>query len=501
MSEQLDNELRKRISEVFDNYEDTAPANEGWLLLRQKFPEKKKNRIIPMWWMSAAAVLLILAAFGLWFANQPQKTEQVAVKPVIKNTQPNSRQNSPLQGNGESSAASTNSNNQTNNVKPGDAANTITPAPIEQFAGTLNTYKKQDQVAATPYYPASNTPVNNNLLANTNVNPANPAVSALSPANNNSKNASGVTPVLISADSNSNIAQQNILAQQKTVASQQPKSVIAVQKDSASANVAQSRMAALLAKEQNKENINAKKDKTENKLDADKKILYGVYAATYFNYAEGSKTQMNTGAGFSTDIRLTKNIKLSTGIAIGRNTLSYENQPVTASIQSDAIAASNNARVEVLPASPTTQLGFNSLKVAATPSVSGYNVSLTGLDVPVNIKYEFSPQKTDAYISAGVSSGTFISENFNYRFTNNIPGAITTSAASVPDASASKSFTGFNFARTLNLSMGVGYQITKHNRLVIEPFFKYPLGGLGSQQIRFGSGGLNLQFKFQGSKK
>jgi hypothetical protein len=59
MSEQLDNELRKRINEVFDNYEDTAPANEGWLLLREKYPEKKKRSVLPLWW-SAAAVLLLL---------------------------------------------------------------------------------------------------------------------------------------------------------------------------------------------------------------------------------------------------------------------------------------------------------------------------------------------------------------------------------------------------------------------------------------------------------
>lgn len=508
MSEQLDNELRKRISEVFDNYEDTAPAEEGWLLLREKFPEKKKNRIVPMWWMSAAAVLLLLAAFGLWFYNQPQKNEQIAVKPVTKKGQPDNQQNAPNNGDKNSSPViPDNSNNQPNNIEPGAATSTQSPSSltqpsVEQLAGNRTILKKQNPVAATPFNPADNTPANGSLLTNLPVNAANSPVSTLSAANSNAKNGNGAGVINTGADSSNNMAQQAVLAaQQNPRTTQQQKSIIATQKDSASADAAQSRMAALLAKEQNKEEINAKKDKTENKLNADKRVLYGVYAATYFNYAEGSKTQMNTGAGFSTDIRLSKNFKLSTGIAIGKNTLSYQNQPVTASVQGDAIAASNYARVEVMPAAANTQLGFTPLKVAASPSVSGYNVSLTGLDVPINIKYEFSPQKTDAYISAGLSSGTFITENFNYSFNNNIPDAIATTTNSVPDASASKSFTGFNFARTLNLSMGVGYQITKHNRLVIEPFFKYPLGGLGSQQIRFGSGGLNLQFKFQSAKK
>ncbi len=41
--EQLDNEFKKRIKEVFDHYEDdTAPA--GWALLREKYPEKQSDR-------------------------------------------------------------------------------------------------------------------------------------------------------------------------------------------------------------------------------------------------------------------------------------------------------------------------------------------------------------------------------------------------------------------------------------------------------------------------
>jgi RNA polymerase sigma-70 factor (ECF subfamily) len=34
-----------------------------------------------------------------------------------------------------------------------------------------------------------------------------------------------------------------------------------------------------------------------------------------------------------------------------------------------------------------------------------------------------------------------------------------------------------------------------------KPFLKYPLNGLGEQQIRFGAGGLNLKFDFKSSKK
>jgi len=135
------------------------------------------------------------------------------------------------------------------------------------------------------------------------------------------------------------------------------------------------------------------------------------------------------------------------------------------------------------------------LRVATTPVVSAYNVSLTGLDIPLNIKYEFNPQKNDSYILAGLSSGTFITENFTYRY-DNTPNAFGVSS-NLPDATTKRSFSRFDFARTLNLSIGMGYQISKQNRLIIEPFLKYPLSGLGSEQIKFGAGGLNLRFKFQ----
>jgi hypothetical protein len=66
MDEQLDNELKKRIQEVFENFEDTT-ADEGWLLLREKFPEEESKRrgLIWFWRGSAAAVLLTFLGIGL----------------------------------------------------------------------------------------------------------------------------------------------------------------------------------------------------------------------------------------------------------------------------------------------------------------------------------------------------------------------------------------------------------------------------------------------------
>jgi hypothetical protein len=113
-----------------------------------------------------------------------------------------------------------------------------------------------------------------------------------------------------------------------------------------------------------------------------------------------------------------------------------------------------------------------------------------GVDIPLNLKYTFDPGKSETYLLAGVSSGTFLDETYTYSFTN----------STSQSQSTRNSFSGFYFARMLNFAIGTGYRIGA-NRLIIEPFLKYPLEGLGSQQIRFGSGGVNLKFSIPSQKR
>jgi hypothetical protein len=479
MGEELDNELKKRISEVFDNYEDTAPAEDGWKLLREKFPAKKQRRIATVWW-SAAATLLVLCLFGLWFYNHPDKTEQVVVKPVKEIIKPNDSVvvSQPLtpQTPGETDVEQTSDKQQFANAnrKPAIANQNSFIAPVTSVSKSRST----PQVTSLPG-------TNQELLAGVLKNQDPTSTPVVTP---DSK--AVLTNTKVKLDSNI-----SILAQQYNTS--QPKSNNIVAKDSiAETDESKSRMSIFLANEQKKE---ANKKLKGEKALIDKRILYSVYAATYFNYAEGSKSQMNTGAGFSTDIKLFSNFKLSTGVAIGKNTLNYSGQPSQPGILNEAIGISRLKSNAMESANVTPTMGFVSSRVVVDPVVSSYNVSLTGFDLPINLKYEFNPKKSDSYISAGLSSGTFINETYNYSYDNTVNSLLPTPA--IPDATISKSFTRFDFARTLNLSLGMGYQITKNNRLVIEPFLKYPLSGLGSQQIRFGAGGINLRLKFQRAKK
>lgn len=195
---------------------------------------------------------------------------------------------------------------------------------------------------------------------------------------------------------------------------------------------------------------------------------------------------MNLGAGFTSDFRITNNLKLSTGVAIGQNSLSYNDNKATPSSGANAAFAS----------SPITAFTLNAVTALNATRVENvnrkYNASLVGLDIPINLKYQFNPQKSDTYVSAGLSSGTFINETYQYVYAN---------AQNAIENSTHNSFNSFDFAKTLNVSFGVGYPLGKSNRLIVEPFLKYPLDGLGSQQIRFGAGGINLKLNFQSSKK
>ena len=102
-------------------------------------------------------------------------------------------------------------------------------------------------------------------------------------------------------------------------------------------------------------------------------MRFGVYAATYFNYAKGSNNQVNAGAGFTADIVLTGNLKLVTGLSVNQNSFAYNNSG-----------------------------GFDSTFPA--PAIYGngssgnttytQNASLIGLDIPLDLKYVLNSRKT-----------------------------------------------------------------------------------------------------------
>jgi hypothetical protein len=479
MDDKFDKDLTNRIREVFEDYPH-PPADEGWAQLRKKFPgEQKNNKIAWLWWSSVAAALLVFLGMGLWLLNPDKPVENIAnniVKPIQK----------------DSVAA-------TNGANPAVSGDNIASSqkPAAQLPAEP-TDKQQIADASQNADVLQNNKYNNSLAK---------SYPRAIPQPENFSHAAPPTvqyPVTDSAPEKAPIAiaavPKTLPDSQKVIINKIPEPQIAknnqpVTVDNSNDAVKQKiqppkSIMELLKSERGNAIV---KNKAPDKQDS-KKVNFSVYAATYLNYATGSANQINAGAGFTSDIKLSNNIKLSTGVSLAQNTLRYDNAPPSNGGQVYSNAAPNSAISQAN--------AFVTGKSLSVPEFKNYNARLVGLDIPVNIKYEFNPQKNDTYISAGLSSGTFIDERYtsSYQYRDASPLGNST-VTRQQDETSSKSFNSFYFGKTLNVAFGIGYPLGKSNRLIIEPFLKYPLDGLGAQQIRFGAGGLNLKINFKGSKK
>lgn len=470
MDEQFDNDLKNRIKEVFENIEDSS-ANEGWLLLRKKFPAEQARRPLAwLWWGAAAAILLLFLGLGLWINNEEIHPEKLITK-TAKHTQPvapvTGKANQPASNkitpdNGESLTKTTTTNN---------------PAINSNRSKTSIILKKQTQQGITPKLFPEDTLSKNTFIAKTinkakntdNKGPVQQLAATIQPSAATSNQAVGSLQ-----PGNKVSAQQQVVTVQPLIT---PPSLVII-KPQPPAKSINSMFA---------EDKIVNSPKSDEEVKNTKTVNFSVYAATYFNYAKGSNNQVNEGAGFTSDIRLSKNLKLVTGVAIAQNTLNYTG--ATTSLPS-VNEESFSAQVAIIP---RAQNVYN----VAVPTLNNYNASLVGLDIPLNLKYEFNPEKSDTYVSAGFSSGTFINQTYTYQY--NYPDLLSASGQQTQSTVTRSNANSFYFAKTLNVAFGMGYPFGK-NRLVIEPFLKYPLDGLGSQQIRFGAGGLNLKFNFEPKK-
>lgn len=465
MDDQLDNDLKNRIREVFDNFED-GHADEGWLLLREKYPEKAKRRPVAwLWWSSAAAVLLLFLGIFL-FKQTPTKQNQV-VHNQRHGLKPTPKVGEIRKG-----------NDTEDNTKADSVVNGLKQQNYADNAGDSNNMSSSRSAAKKTTYQSGPMPATALSTGKRK---------GLSVAKNDSPALEGLAAV-----NQSKTQEQSVIAgrfdntkQTDTGSSSPAKALVKAVKPNGINMLNEQKKTNKTLFVDNEPPVNVKEKNT------DKAVRFGIYAATYFNYAKGSSNQMNVGAGVTSDIKLSKNLNLSTGLSIAQNTLSYANEPQANPSQLKSTA--------VAPAA-ANYFGVSSQSIysAPAPSVKNYNANLVGLDIPINLKYEFNPEKSTAYVSIGLSSGTFINETYTYRYNYTAP--FSANISQVPDQSSHQSFNSFYFAKTLNFSFGTGYSLGQ-NKLIIEPFLKYPLDGLGAQQLRFGAGGLNLKFNFQTQKK
>ncbi len=97
------------------------------------------------------------------------------------------------------------------------------------------------------------------------------------------------------------------------------------------------------------------------------------------------------------------------------------------------------------------------------------------LDIPINLSYRFRPHaKASFYASLGFSSYIMVSENYTYTVYTSYGDRVYTDAV---DGKNNEWF------KTLNLSLGIQYQLAPRLYLQAEPFLKAPLAGVGEGDV------------------
>jgi len=448
MQDNFDKKLRERIVQVFDEYEDPS-ADQGWEQLRLKYPAPRRRSAIVYWLGSAAAVLLLIAGVWLFYPEndkiQLASREKPQEAPAAPHTTiPEAAENTLVEP-GEANSYEEN------------AAKRLASAP----AGSAHDQREPEKNRTRPVTVAYEVAAVSDSPAMTDATPASDAA--------------------IAAAANESVA----------IAAAEAKEQPAGQAPLTSGEIKKPQANAIL--ESYDQLQQAKRDMLANQTDEkrekrkDSKVSFSLYAGSYVSYAEGSKSRVNTGVGVSSEVDLTSKLKITTGVALAQNSLRYD-----ARIPQQAAASFLNA---AMSDSPNLMVAGPEAKTSAINySINGYDASLLGLDVPVNLKYTFFEKKNELYLVAGLSSNFFFDETYTYDY--GYSSIHDSSVESFPDEKTTTNTSSFDFARMLNLSIGYGYPIGKQSKLSLEPFLKYPLGGLGSQDIRFSSAGLNLKWNF-----
>lgn len=124
------------------------------------------------------------------------------------------------------------------------------------------------------------------------------------------------------------------------------------------------------------------------------------------------------------------------------------------------------------------------------------NADCTVLDIPLNLSYNIakSPKRT-VFASAGLSSYLMLKEKYTL-VANSKPSGY----PSYSNPSYAYSNENQHLLSVLNVSAGVSKPIGKQTSLVVEPYMRMPLTGIGQGKVQLKSIGLNFQLKYNFKK-
>ena len=203
-----------------------------------------------------------------------------------------------------------------------------------------------------------------------------------------------------------------------------------------------------------------------------------------------SQTDLGSGAGVYAGWNFAPGFTLSTGVAVSQNNLSYSDR------QDDFLAASQMPEMEVSGVESTIMSGDH---------LSSVQVNFLNLEIPLDLRYHISNSFS---ISAGVSSVTFLREEYDYNFEfahrtqsfgNNqtdSPSAETVVTYRTTQTQSEPALNEVNWGAFYTFSVGYQHDIFNRYTASFEPFFKVPAGPVASRGVRYSTGGVQLRISF-----
>jgi len=447
----IDEELKSQINSVFDDFDD-GQSEQGWASLRTKYPEEK-NRKFPIWWISGIAAAFLLMC-GLWLLlSQPNKKtdEKDQIVKQSKDLNPTAPTNQEEPKSVE--------NNPNNEVKIDNKEN---PVLFGSPPNTASISKKlQQRPSVTDQQLMQNSgvslPVTTSVVEapKNGIDPINQAVAAVQ-----TKDASqnGVTSIAVVPSDDSKSLPQ-------TVRKQTTEEFL----------IAQSKLA------------NSRDDDKQKKA-TNNKSSFEVFTGTFLNYA-ANDVKVNAGFGLNANIQVSKKLFVSIGAGVSQNKISNQNRldiPQSSSMASDVVSSPGSAAY-------TSYSFLSDIKLAA---------QLLNLDLPIAIKF-YPTKKQNFYISTGINSSSYLSQNYTYSYTILSPSSFYnnyTKSVQEEEKTEQRPMGGFDFANSAIIAIGINQNIGQH-KLIFEPYFKPAIGNMGEKNLRINTVGLNLKFNFNTAEK
>lgn len=209
---------------------------------------------------------------------------------------------------------------------------------------------------------------------------------------------------------------------------------------------------------------------------------------------------IDIGYGVAVGYAINDKIRISSGIAHTKisSSRSFDKETSLLSSTPAPMASSESASFKT----------YSFVLPQETATLQQVQGSLSGIDIPVEINYNFNKK---IYASAGVSGLVVLDDKKTYTYddSHNIKVSVETSKGALKE-DKSITFNEFNtssspiqaptentsFLGFYNLSVGYRQKISGKNAVSIEPFIKIPMKQVTQQNLNYQGTGIRLKFDF-----